>query len=580
MHYLVLVGDDLMLPFYRVPDDAYIANESAYALRSTVVAGNSTRAALELGYILTDDFYGDRTPLRWRGRELYVPDLAIGRLVETPSEMVEVIDTFLNANPLHATSAFVSGYDFLVDGAAAIGDLFAAGGLSVTPLIGEGWDAAALYSNWLETPRDVASVNAHFDHWQALPAAGAMALDASSVTAPTLDLDGTLHLSMGCHSGYNVHDGHASGGEPVDFAQALAGQGAWWIGNTGYGYGMDDSIAFSEQLMRFYAQRLTSESNVPVGEALRWAKARYLGGVPSDGFGTYDEKIMIETTLYGLPMYRVSLPGTWRALETPPLSITDLATETLSFAPAFSLEAGSTDGAYYSIGGEVQASPGRPVQPRTSALLPVKARKTPHGALLVGATTAVESLDPLIARPVTDTAAAEPSYEVGIWLPLKPWTINRLGDAPRLVVVPAQFRGNQDGGTLRRFTSLRFQVYYADQAKGDFTPPTVWKVESQSFGGGADFWVTAEDNSGIQRVVMVYTRDGNTWQLQDLTRNPLQDRWETRFTGLSGQFVYFVQVVDGAGNVGVTSNKGLFFEAPPRMIYLPVTLRGYASQLR
>ena len=32
LQYLVLVGDDLMLPFYRVPDDAYIANESVYTL--------------------------------------------------------------------------------------------------------------------------------------------------------------------------------------------------------------------------------------------------------------------------------------------------------------------------------------------------------------------------------------------------------------------------------------------------------------------------------------------------------------------------------------------------------------------
>ena len=28
VHYLVLVGDDLMLPFYRVPDDSLIANEA------------------------------------------------------------------------------------------------------------------------------------------------------------------------------------------------------------------------------------------------------------------------------------------------------------------------------------------------------------------------------------------------------------------------------------------------------------------------------------------------------------------------------------------------------------------------
>src|SRR4030065_511817 len=79
---------------------------------------------------------------------------------------------------------------------------------------------------------------------------------------------------MGCHSGFNVHDSHAAGGNPLDFAQALARRGAWWIGNTGYGYGMDDSIAFHEQ-----------------------------------GLYLVLKKVMIAPPLYGLPMQRVSVPN-------------------------------------------------------------------------------------------------------------------------------------------------------------------------------------------------------------------------------------------------------------------------------
>jgi len=50
---------------------------------------------------------------------------------------------------------------------------------------------------------------------------------------------------MGCHGGYNVPDEFAVAGRQLDFAQALAGRGVWWLGNTGYGYGMDGDIQAS-----------------------------------------------------------------------------------------------------------------------------------------------------------------------------------------------------------------------------------------------------------------------------------------------------------------------------------------------
>jgi hypothetical protein len=348
---------------------------------------------------------------------------------------------------------------------------------------------------------------------------------------------------------------------------------------------MDDSIALSERLMHLFAQKLSDGPNTPVGEALRWAKNRYLGGVPSGGFGTYDEKALIEATLYGLPMYRVSASrrvGESAKSSMSSLSANGLATDTVFFdlLASFQLETGSEYGDYYTIGGEVQASPGRPVQPRTSALIPAKAGLTPHGAVLISATSVLtEGFNPLISRPVTDTILSEPPFEVEAeaWFPAQPWTVNRLGDDPRLVVVPAQFQGGQYSGTLRLFTALGFQVYYTDTASVDFSPPIVWKVEGSILGTEADFRVRAEDTSGIQRVVMAYTQDSSQWQIRDLDYAPLQDRWERHFTGLADQFIYFVQVVDGAGNVTVTSNKGLLFEPTRReaCIYLPLVMRNW-----
>jgi len=570
----VIIGDDLMIPFYRVPDDAYVANESTYAAYSTVDEDTSTYAALDLGYIPTDDFYADHSPLLWRGRELYVPDLAIGRLVETPGEVEGMIGAFLSNDPLNASTAFIGGYDFLIDSAEAISDTLGASGLSLTTLINDTWNATQLQNSWLDTRQDLASINAHFSHWQAIPATGAETLDTDDVAATT-NMSGTVNFSMGCHSGFSVHDAHAGGGQPLDFAQALAQKGAWWIGNTGYGYGMDDSIAFTEQVMHLFAQALAGEDSVPVGEALRWAKQRYLGSAPSGGFGTYDEKAMIEATLYGLPMYHVSVPGSPAALKTAATSISGPADgeDTISFTPSFQLETGSEYGDYYSIGGEVQANPGRPVQPRTSKLVPTKTGQTPHGAVLVSATSTEGALDPLISRPVTDTTLSEPPFEAKAWFPANPWAVNRLGDEPRLTIVPAQFQGDQDSGRLRRFTALEFQVYYTDTASTDFSSPVVWQVDSLAMRDEADFWVYAEDTSGIQRVVMAYTQDGSNWQSRDLEYDPSEGRWETQFTELTGQFIYFVQVVDGAGNVTITTNKGLFFEPTRHEIYMPLVMR-------
>ena len=242
------------------------------------------------------------------------------------------------------------------------------------------------------------------------------------------------------------------------------------------------------------------------------------------------------------------------------LSASSLPTETISLNLASSFQLQTTgSGNYYAIGGEVQASPGRPLQPRTSALIPDRAWQTPHGAVLVSATAAYTAgFNPLISHPVTDTTLSEPAFEADAWVPDSLWAVNRLGDEARLVVVPAQF-----------------QVYYADSFNTDFSSPVVWMVTGVAVGNQADLKVTAQDSSGVERVLMVYTQTGTNWVSRDLAYNPTLDRWETRLTGLAGPFFYFVQAVDSAGNVTVTSNKGLWFEPIRHQVYLPLVVRNH-----
>ena len=44
---------------------------------------------------MSDDYYAGLLPLPFKGRELYLPQLGVGRLVESPAEIATQIDTFL-----------------------------------------------------------------------------------------------------------------------------------------------------------------------------------------------------------------------------------------------------------------------------------------------------------------------------------------------------------------------------------------------------------------------------------------------------------------------------------------------------
>jgi hypothetical protein len=117
LQYLVLVGGDRIIPQRRLRDATLIANERRYAGEAQAL---SLRQSLQQRYMLSDDYYTGLLPLPWRGRELYLPHLAVGRLVESPGEIATAIDTYLRYPELQPENAMVTGYDFLIDQALVI----------------------------------------------------------------------------------------------------------------------------------------------------------------------------------------------------------------------------------------------------------------------------------------------------------------------------------------------------------------------------------------------------------------------------------------------------------------------------
>ena len=120
--HVVLVGNDDQIPFARVRDATIYSNEREYA-SEVGDAQSPLTAALSLGYLLSDDPYGDAHPVMVGPRELFAPTIAVGRLVETPAEIGTALSEYLSSfGRLDPSTAFSSGYDFLTDGAEAVAD--------------------------------------------------------------------------------------------------------------------------------------------------------------------------------------------------------------------------------------------------------------------------------------------------------------------------------------------------------------------------------------------------------------------------------------------------------------------------
>ena len=89
---IVVVGSDSVVPFFRYPDASGLGPESGYV--PPVADNSASQASLRLNYYLSQDAYGARKELQLKGVTLPVPELPVGRLVETPAEITGMIDAF------------------------------------------------------------------------------------------------------------------------------------------------------------------------------------------------------------------------------------------------------------------------------------------------------------------------------------------------------------------------------------------------------------------------------------------------------------------------------------------------------
>ena len=101
MQNVVVIGTDDVLPMRRVQDATGIHDERDYAEQ---VGGNDAiDDSFATQWFLSDDIYGDPDPIDWLGRQLFLPDAAVGRLVETSDDVARARSTCSSSRTVCST---------------------------------------------------------------------------------------------------------------------------------------------------------------------------------------------------------------------------------------------------------------------------------------------------------------------------------------------------------------------------------------------------------------------------------------------------------------------------------------------
>jgi len=630
LEYVVIAGGDQAIPFYRHPDNALLANEQNFY--PPVLDNTPSQASLRLGYVLGQDFYAARHNLSLNNSTFPLPELAVGRLVETPDQINLVLDAYLGGSGVVIPqTSLVTGYDFLEDVANAVrneleGGIGSAPEALITPANlppthPDAWTADQLRAALLGSRHDMVFLAGHFSANSALAADYSTRLLAEELPAAPVDLENAIIYSAGCHAGYNIVDEH---GVPAvtrqpDWAQAFALKGATLIGGTGYQYGDTDFIEYSERLYLGFTRQLRLGSGpVSIGQALAAAKQAYLAETPQ--LGGLHEKALLEATIFGLPMLSVDLPGRITLpgddptvppptpFDTDPGLTLGLEYADISVAsPLSEIEAPLTNiamtetvTATYLVGNDgFVTNPGAPALPLEVENVTV-AGTALRGVGFRGGLYTEEDTLPLIGAPTTEIRGVHAPFLSDVFFPVRLWSVNYLdalgGGATRLMATPAQHKtgpvvDDLQLSTRRQFSQMSFRLYYsantatyaADSVPALAAPPSIVHVSAFPTAGQVLFRINVVGNpaAGIQEVWVAYTDEGapwpRTWESLDLTQHPTDSTlWEgtLALNDTDPQDLrYMVQAVNGVGLVGLATNLGAFyipgFDAEPT---LPTTI--------
>ena len=600
--FVVIVGGDPIVPLARLQDLTTLGNQVAYA-DNLVFDGvsNPIARAFAQGMYLSDSPYGTRFAIPWVGNLVYVPDAALGRLVETPDEIQATIDRYLADadGELDPKTALVTGTDSSIPTAKAIQTSLQARAtrLNEPPGAPDPYTVKTLIdtpADWTRSdaicrlkgsnasdceptapsvdfePPGIISWNAHFDHFRTLPGdADVGALFSTDDFATSVGQSDVVFFTIGCNAGVNVPDIYLSvpsSPQALDWAQAVDGV---LLANNGYGYGDTTRTAFSERLMQLFAARM--DEGISLGEADKLARGMYwaeLGAV-----SPYDVKSLQQATFYGLPMWSVS--GT----ATPPADERNVTTDPQTGLPSFNrsiptfvdpvADRRQETGLFgpigeYFVGPRTQVTPGKPIQPLSAA---IEMTATDDDLQLRGVlATEIKvrdfaNFDPVIARTHLDGFVTffEPFVSSGSF-PTDLLNVSSVHDRDYMVLYGGRFTANPFGsglGTQRVHLSEKVRGLYALKSDGDFSPPTILGGQGQLIGDDfATFSVAVTDDGPVAAAFVLYRETGSdTFVLHKLTHAG-GNQYQATINAPDGVDEFIFQAADDSGNVAFDTFKG------------------------
>jgi hypothetical protein len=417
-NYLLVVGNDEELPFYRY-DDPY--NDEAYW--GVTSATNPAIRATDEDFFFTDNPYADVSGNNWQTGDI---ELWSGRLLgETAADMLSLLAEGVdwnNGRTGGVVMASVDGWELGLepdDGRAGeisdlydVPSLFRAKGFAVR---NDDVPTTEVRTIDVMSPFEGGSTSWNTNFRNAANNAGGMDLffigghdgydhavipgdDFSPDDTPTLytrfDVDHPISMIVGCHGGLPVPDVGVPGGADDSMVYDLVSEGTRaYIGATGYSYGSPNNLhrnTWGERLIqRFFGNLLApaGSNSMTIGKAMAEAKRDYTFGFGAND--ALDRKTVTEFNVYGVPWSFLFYPNALEeATEVAGIVKTDAAVEpvyTTRVAPAAAVAEGVysktfeivvdgyavdeevEDGIVYELfsikGGDVAVAPGDPILP-------------------------------------------------------------------------------------------------------------------------------------------------------------------------------------------------------------------------
>lgn len=327
LYYLILVGAHEVIPMkVREQDHLISAQEEIWGLNLPGATSYmhdlySEPGSNGWGHYLTDSIYGDLSYVvdGWGDDHELIPELAVGRLVETPVQISDLIDTYIASNGRFSRHDRVSiaSNDYL-DGGALAADYMGAG--TDETLVQNTFDSTDI-PPLLNAANDLVYIGGHGDYNVISTGGGDEFMAGNHATqgdtAALVDMPDAVIVTSGCHNGvnfgnqlYHAPDAGTTYSEfPEEFAERLAGI---YVGATGFtiisnSNANDDPnlTGANEKLSTYVIKHLDQDGYISAGEAFRRAINSYVSDVGA--IGTAERRVIAITTLYGIPNYHPPL---------------------------------------------------------------------------------------------------------------------------------------------------------------------------------------------------------------------------------------------------------------------------------